>query len=674
MKRVLSVALAAVLLPSLVGAQTPERRLMTVDDAIALRDVDDPNISPDGEWVAYHVATRDLAGDDTNEDIWMTSWDGARTVRLTYTDKQKESTPRWSPDNQSLAFLSSRDCEYETDQVWVLNRLGGEAERVTDLKGGVEDYAWSPDGKRLALVVADPDPDAPDPKAKDDKKTDKPIHITRFQFKQDRVGYLKNLHSHLFVFDLQTRKVEQLTSGETDDVFPAWSPDGAAIAFVTKRGADPDRHANWDIYTVEPKAGAQPRQVTTFEGGDCDPDWSSRPTWSPDGKTIAYVRGGDPKRIYYATFQLAVVPAAGGQARLLAEKLDRNSYNPIWAPDGKSVYGLLEDDGNIHFARFPLDGAAVERVVAGRRSVSWFDVNRQGKIAILDSTPTEPYEVFALDGGRPRKLSHQNDALLATLNLASTEEIRFKSKDGTEVHGFLVKPFGFDPSKKYPTILRIHGGPVSQFANEFMYDFQVFAASGYVVVCCNPRGSSGRGEPYAHAIWADWGNKDVEDVLAAVDYTVGAGVSDPNRMGIGGWSYGGMLTNYTIARDTRFRAAVSGASISNILAGYGTDQYIREYELELGVPWKNPEVWARVSQPFLKADRIATPTLFLCGESDFNVPLLNSEQMYQALRSRGVATELVIYPGQFHRITTPSYLKDRLERYVGWYDRYLKAD
>jgi dipeptidyl aminopeptidase/acylaminoacyl peptidase len=212
---------------------------------------------------------------------------------------------------------------------------------------------------------------------------------------------------------------------------------------------------------------------------------------------------------------------------------------------------------------------------------------------------------------------------------------------------------------------------VYQFSNEFMFDWQLFAARGYVVVGCNPRGSSGRGEKFATAIYADWGNKDAQDVLAAVDYVVAQGIADPARLGVGGWSYGGMLTNYVMAQDTRFKAAVSGSSISNILAGYGTDQYIREYEIELGAPWRRPDVWMRVSFPFFRADRIVTPTLFLCGQDDFNVPLLNSEQMYQALRSLGIDTQLVIYPGQYHGITTPSYQRDRLERYLAWYDKYL---
>ena len=234
-----------------------------------------------------------------------------------------------------------------------------------------------------------------------------------------------------------------------------------------------------------------------------------------------------------------------------------------------------------------------------------------------------------------------------------------------------MRPIGYRAGTRVPAVLKIHGGPVYQFSNEFDMEWQLLAAEGFAVVAANPRGSSGRGEKFSTAIWADWGNKDGQDVLAAVDYAVAAGVADPGRLGVGGWSYGGILTNQVIARDRRFKAAISGAGQSNALAGYGTDQYVREYEAELGTPWANPEAYTRVSFPFFHADRIVTPTLFLCGERDFNVPLLNSEQMYQALRSLGRETELVIYPGEYHEIRKPSYRRDRLQRYLDWYGRYL---
>jgi dipeptidyl aminopeptidase/acylaminoacyl peptidase len=652
-------------------SQTPDKRVLNLDDLAAIREVMDPQVSPEGNWVAYTVRTLDMKEDKRNSHIWMTSWDGSRSVQLT-SSKDSESTPRWSPDGQYLAFMSGRGDEGEIDQLWLMNRAGGEAQRITEFKGGVNDFAWSPDSKRLALIVKDPDPDAPDPKDKDkDKKTPKPIVVDRFQFKQDEIGYLTNRRQHLYLLDLATRKAEPLTSGNYDELQPSWSPDGLAIAFVSKRGPDPDRANNYDIYLIEPRVGATARQLTTFKGADSDPDWESTLAWSPDSKSIAYIQGGAPELIYYAVHQLAVIPAAGGQARLLASVLDRNMTHPAWSADGSSIYFVLEDNRSEHLARVSASGGSVERIVAGQRVVGAIDVSPAGKLAFLSSTPNEPAEVFALEGREARRLTHQNDELLSKLKLSALEEVSFKSKDGTAINGFVVKPPDYQPGKRYPTILRIHGGPVSQFDNSFFFEWQILAARGYVVVAANPRGSSGRGEAFSKAIWADWGNKDAQDVLAAVDYAVAQGLADPARLGVGGWSYGGMLTNYTIAQDTRFKAACSGASISNILAGYGTDQYIREYEAELGTPWSNPTAWMKVSFPFLHADRIATPTLFLCGEKDFNVPLLNTEQMYQALKSLGRETRLVIYPGQFHDITKPTYKRDRLERYLAWYDKYL---
>ncbi len=661
----------------ILGAASPavveaiERRPLTLDDLGGLREVSEPRISPDGAWVVYTVGLSDFKEDKQSSNLWMTRWDGSQTVRLT-TTKESEHHPGWSPEGQYLSFLSGREVEGGVDQLWLMNRLGGEAERITDFKGAVTDYAWSPDSRRLVLVVEDPDPESTEGKDKAEKKTPKPIVIDRFQFKEDGIGYLRERRQHLYLFELSSRRAELLTPGSYDEYFPVWSPTSSAIAFVSKRGEDFDRHDNYDLYGIEPRAGAVARQLTSFSGPDCHPDWESRPTWSPDGLYIAYLQGGPRRLIDYAIHQLAVIPAAGGPAKLLTPSLDRNVTKPRWSTDGSFIYFLLEDDRNRHLARLPAAGGTVERVLAGRRDISSFDLGLGGKMVILESQPDFPSEVFALGETGTRPLSSQNQELLSRLKLGDCQEIKFNSKDGTGIGGIVTRPPDFQGGKKYPALLRIHGGPVGQFSNGFDFEWQLFAAHGYVVVAANPRGSSGRGEAFSTAIYADWGNKDVQDVLAAVDLVVAQGIADPNRLGIGGWSYGGMLTNYTIARDQRFKAAVSGAGTSNILADYGTDMYVRDYEVELGTPWTHLDNWLRVSFPFLHADRIVTPTLFLCGDKDFNVPLLNSEQMYQALRSLGRDTQLVIYPGQSHGITQPSFQRDRLERYLKWYDKYLQ--
>jgi dipeptidyl aminopeptidase/acylaminoacyl peptidase len=669
-KIVCAVGVLSVLAAS-VAAQG--QRKLSLDDLYRLREVSGPEISPDGGWVAYSVSASDSVKDRSDSDLWMTSWDGQRSLRLT-TSKANEGTPRWSPDGRYLAFLSSREDERDVAQVWLLDRSGGEAERVTDLPGGVSAYAWSPDSKRLALIASDPDtaasakPDTAKPKAAP------PIVIDRFQFKEDETGYLGRRREHLYLFDLAARKAQILTPGDYYEQSPSWSPDGRSIAFVSKRRPEFDRTDNWDLYVVEASPGSRVRQVTTFEGPDMSPDWGGRaPTWSPDGKYLAYVQGGPLKLIYYAGQKLAVVPVGGGPARIVTPSLDRNVLSPRWSADGKSLLFLLEDDRVTHLARVPLQGGSVELLTKGRRLVSDYSVSSNGRVAVLASSPTAPHEVFALEGADLRPLSRRNDQWLRSIQLAPVQEISFQSRDGTSINGFLVRPPGYRTGSRVPTVLRIHGGPVYQFYNEFNLEWQLLAADGYAVVAANPRGSSGRGEKFSTAIWADWGNKDGQDVLAAVDYVIAQGVADSTRLGVGGWSYGGILTDQVIARDQRFKAAISGAGIANALAGYGTDQYVREYEAELGTPWGNTDAWLRVSYPFLHADRIVTPTLFLCGEKDFNVPLLNSEQMYQALKSLGRETQLVIYPGEYHAIKKPSYERDRLQRYLSWYARFLKA-
>ncbi len=662
---------AVIVVPHTVLAK---QRLLQLADIDAMRTVEDPRISPDGEWVLFTVATPAVKEDKQDRDIFMVRWDGeGEPIRMT-TSKSEEHTPRWSPDGKWLAFLSDRNYEAETDQLWLLNRAGGEAERVTDLKGGVTDFAWSPDGQRLVLVVDDPkEEDKPgEDKPKDKKKIPQPIVIDRLQFKLDRVGYLGVQRNHLHLLDLATRKTEVLTPGRYNEHLPAWSPDGSMISFVTRRGDDFDRHRNFDIHVIDARPGSEARQLTQSKGADSDPDYESRPLWSPDGRSIAYLHGGKPELLWYAVARVGVIPSAGGEPHLPTATLDRATWKPRWSPDGKSLYFLLEDDGESYLARVRAWGGEIERLTLPGQVVTGISIGPEGRVAVLVATPERPAEVMALDNGKLRPLSRQNDALLADVRLGAMETIRFKSSDGAEIRGFVVTPPDYRAGRRYPAILRIHGGPVSQYDNSFRFDWQLFAANGYVVVATNPRGSSGRGEEFQRAIWADWGSVDVRDVLAGVDHVVERGLADPQRLGIGGWSYGGMLTNYTIARDSRFKAAVSGSSISNILAGYGTDHYIVEYELELGRPWENLDVWLRNSYPFLHADKIVTPTLFICGQNDVNVPLLASEQMYQALRSLEIDTQLIIYPGQYHGITRPSFLRDRLERNLAWYGRYLK--
>jgi dipeptidyl aminopeptidase/acylaminoacyl peptidase len=649
------------------------KRPLSLDDLVKFRSVNDPQVSPDGKWVAYTVGTVDAEKDRRDSDIWMVSWDGTQQVQLTATTDTSESMPRWSPDNHFLAFLTSRGDEEQKkkgSQVWLLNRAGGEAQKLTDIKGGVSDYAWSPDGKRLVLAVNDPDPnDEPEKKEGWKRKTRPPIVIDRYHFKQDGEGYLGPLRTHLSIFDVESRKAEILTSGRFDEESPAWSPDGRSIAFVSNRTPDPDRNEDTNIYIVEAKPAAEPRQLTTFSGPD-----DGRPSWSSDGRFIAYVQGDEVRYSAYMQSKLAVVPAGGGEPRILTASLDRGVSGPfLWSSDSRNLLFTVADDRITYLARTPVAGGTVERLTTGRRIISSASRRDENSFALLSATANEPPEVYAFENGNLRHLTHQNDALFAELQLGATEDFTSKSKDGTEVHGLMVKPALYTPGKKYPTLLLIHGGPNGQDEHSFSFERQFFAANGYVAISVNYRGSSGRGSVYQKAIYADWGNKEVVDLLDAVDYVIATGVADANRLGIGGWSYGGILTDYTIATDGRFKAAVSGASSALQLSMYGSDEYITQYDNEMGPPWKSKDLWIKVSYPFFQADRIKTPTLFLSGDRDFNVPTIGVEQMYQALKSLGIDTQLIVYPGQFHGITTPSYVRDRLERYLAWYDKYLKT-
>lgn len=659
------IAALLFLMPSLLAGQTPAKRRIVPGDLYRIKDVGNPAVSPDGQWVAYGVATADSAKDKRTADLFMVSWDGARTLQLTHTPDD-ESVPRWSPDNRYLGFLSARGDDEKGAQLWLLDRQGGEAERVTDLKGGINDYAWSPDGKRLVFVRLDPDPDT----AKADRRAPKPIETDRWDFKRDYVGYLTRRRTHLYLFELATRTLIQITSGDFDDDDPAWSPDGKTVAFVSKRAAGADRTDNSDVYVVEARANAEPRAITTFEGSDGSRG-PGRPAFSPDGKWIAYLRSGDPKFWAYNNRRVAISPAGGGAARVLTEALDRPVSELQWAADGSAIYFTFDDDRTVPLGRAVLATGAVERVTKGPRAVAGLSVVG-GRLAMVESTDAAPAEVVALDNGVLRRLSHCNDSLMAVLDLGSAQELDSRSRDGTTVGSMLYLPPDYRPGQRLPLALHIHGGPFGQDGHDFDLMRRVFAARGYAVLAPNYRGSSGRGEAYSRAIFADWGNKEVMDLLGAVDEAIAKGIADPTRLVLGGWSYGGILTDYTIATDQRFKAGAAGAGSALQLSMYGHDMYVQQYELELGLPWKNPEAWLKVSYPFFKADRITTPTLFMGGEKDANVPIIGSEQMYQALKSNGIDTKLVVYPGMFHGPSFPSQRVDIMNRYIGWWERFVK--
>jgi dipeptidyl aminopeptidase/acylaminoacyl peptidase len=650
---------------------------MKLDDLSRFRNVSDPQISPDGKLVAYTVNTTDVKEDKSNTHIWMVGIDGSNDRQITFS-QDSENSPRWSPDGRYLSFTSSRPGKARGNQVWLLDRNGGEAMQLTELKGRLQGYEWSPDSKRLALLIGDPDPEAdpgpsPQPGASATPRVPKPIVIDRYRYKQDGQGYLlSGRHTYIYLYDIATKKLDRLTKSKWDESSPAWSPDGTRIAFMSNHTDDPDRDPAAQLYVVDATPGSTEKQLTpaTTRAG------RSRPEWSPDGKWIAFLDGEERKYGAYGMDRLALVATDGTGAPTrfkAAEDLDRGVSSPRFNADGKSIRFLVTDDRSVYPMKANLAGGAAERLLSPPVVIStWNTV--AGRTVTMSGGNTKANEIYVWEESGLRQLTHQNDALLAELDLGATEEVSFKSKDGTQVNGLLTYPVGYVKGTKVPLLLRIHGGPNSQDQHSFSIERQMFAANGYAVLAVNYRGSAGRGQKFSRAIFADWGNYEVQDLLAGVDHVIKMGVADPDRLGVGGWSYGGILTDYLIASDNRFKAATSGAGTAFTVAFYGTDQYIIQYDYEIGPPW-NPQAWetyVKISYPFLHADRIQTPTLFLGGERDFNVPVQGSQQMYQALRSLGVETQLIIYPNENHGIQRPSYQRDRMERYLAWYDKYIK--
>ena len=640
------------------------KKALTIEDILKLKTISEVQISPDGKWVAYTVSELDMKKDKSLKRIYSIPMSGGEPIAITGKD-YSASQPRWSPDNKYLSFLAKKK-EDEKIQVWTSNRMGGDAEVLTKIPQGVSSHEWAPVGNKLLLVITDPKPEELTKDKEDDKKV-KPYVIDRRQFKQDYIGYLDRYRNHIYTLVPGDSIPKQLTWGDFDDSDPVWSPDGKHIAFVSNRTKDPDGNSNTDIWVVDANHPDKDKKLTQVT---INPNSDDSPAWSPDGKYIAYRTVTDGTILWYATQHLGIASVLGGKKEVLSKALDRNISKPKFSKDGKSIYFLLEESGTSILASINTFGQNLERVITGDISISNYDFYK-GNFTVLMGKTNRSDNLYTFQKNQLKELTHINDDVLEGIKKPTIEKINYKSADDTPVEGFVVKPLDFDPAKKYPTILWIHGGPTSQYEFSFHSTAQLYAANGYVVLLINPRGSTGYGQAFCQAIFADWGNLDYQDVMAGVDYAIAKGYADAEKLAVGGWSYGGILTNYTITKTNRFKAALSGASEALYRANYGHDHYQLTWEQELGLPWENAEAWERIS-PFNDVAKITTPTLWMGGSDDWNVPILNSEQMYLGMKRLGRETQLVVYPKEHHGIRRPSFKKDRMERYLDWLKKYIK--
>ena len=657
-------------------------RPLSPEDLYRLRFVNDVQLSPDGRRVAYVVRAADRARDCYRAAVWIVDWEGGTPRQLTRGETD-DLLPRWSPHGERVAFVSDRGRvpkgkERAPRNLWVVD-LSGKERQLSSLDNDVKDLAWSPDGTRICIVAK---PNWPDGHGEPTIRV-----YDRMRYHSDEEGLLDLRRRHLWLVDAASGALEQLTDGDWDDGQPAWSADGKSVVFISNRTADRDRNTIADVWVAAVDRAEPDRLISESDGPQ------EHPSFSPDGSRIAYYGHRDPRASHAINVHLWVRARGSAAARDAMAKWDRTTGSvvitdlrglvqlppPAWSPDGKRLYFVGSDRGTANVYEASVDGVTPRLVTSGDHQVVTATFDRDAKrFTALIASATDPGDVYVgeVAGGEPRRLTRVNEDVLLDAYVAGPERVAFTGADGWDVEGWVLKPAGFDPHRKYPLVLQVHGGPHTAYGYSFFHEFQVLAGRGYVVLFTNPRGSQSYGERFARACVGDWGGKDYEDLMAAVDHVVRLGYVDESRMGVTGGSYGGFMTNWIIGHTDRFAAAVTARSISNELSSFGTSDigwHFWEYEMGGADPYREPERYLRFS-PLTFAANVRTPLLILHAENDRRCPIEQAEQFFIALQYLRKTVRMIRYPKDTHDLTRlgkPLNRVHHMASLAGWFDQWI---